>query len=95
MVMTPKTKHIPQRTCIACRQIRNQRDLIHLVRAHDGTVQVDVLNKLSGRGAYLCPNKDCWEIGIRKNRLDSSLRTKLSSDNRQALIDFSNKLSEE
>jgi len=93
--MTPKTKHIPQRTCVACRRIKNQRDLIHLVLTDNGTVQVDVSNKLSGRGAYLCPNRDCWEIGIRENRLDSSLRTKLGGDNRQALIDFSNKLPKE
>lgn len=93
--MTPKTKHIPQRTCVACRQIKNQRDLIHLVLEPNGNVQVDISNNLSGRGAYLCPKRECWEIGIRKNRLDSSLRTIVGSDNRQALIDFSNKLPKE
>jgi uncharacterized protein len=93
--MTLKNKHIPQRTCVACRQIKNQRELIHLVLDHNGNVKVDISQKMSGRGAYLCPKMNCWEIGINKNRLESSLRIKLGSDNRQALIDFSNKLPKE
>ena len=90
--MTLKNKHIPKRTCVACRQRKNKVDLIHLVRRHDGNVMVDTSGRILGRGAYLCPRRDCWEIGIRQNRLEYSLRTKFSSDNRQALIDFYNKL---
>jgi predicted RNA-binding protein YlxR (DUF448 family) len=90
--MTPKDKHIPKRTCVACRQRKDKVDLIHLVRNHDGNVMVDTSGRIPGRGAYLCPRRDCWEIGIRQNRLEYSMRTKFSSDNRQALIDFYTKL---
>ena len=90
--MTLKDKHIPKRSCVACRQRKNKAELIHLVRSHDGNVIVDTSGRMPGRGAYLCPLRDCWEIAIRQNRLEYSLRTKFSSDNRQALIDFYNKL---
>jgi len=86
--MVLKDKHRPQRTCVACRQRKEKVDLIHLVRGYDGNVVVDVSGKMPGRGAYLCHQKDCWEIGIRQNCLEYSLRTKVSSDNRQALVDF-------
>jgi len=92
MTMSRKNKHIPQRTCIACRQTRNKRDLVRLVCASDGVVELDLLAKKPGRGAYLCPRKDCWERGLKGNSLERALRTKLSGDNRQSLIDYSNKL---
>lgn len=68
--------------------------MIRLIRAQNGTVEVDMPAKKPGRGAYLCPKKDCWEIALRKNYLEHALRTKLSDDNRQSLIEHINNLSE-
>jgi len=90
--MSQKNKHIPQRTCIACRQARDKQDLVRLVRTDSGAVVVDLPAKKSGRGAYLCPRKDCWEIGLKGNRLEHVLRIKLGVDNRQNLMDFGNRL---
>jgi len=90
--MSQKNKHIPQRTCIACRQARDKRDLVRLVRTDSGAVEVDLSVKKPGRGAYLCPKKDCWEMGLKGNRLEHVLRTKLGVDNRQNLMDFGNSL---
>ena len=90
--MSQKSKHIPQRTCIACRQTRNKGDLVRLVRTEAGVVDVDLSAKKPGRGAYLCPQRDCWERGLKGNRLQYTLRTKLGVDNRQSLIDYSNNL---
>lgn len=92
MTMSRKNKLVPQRTCIACRQTRNKRDLVRLVCASDGVVELDLLAKKSGRGAYLCSRKDCWERGLKGSSLEHALRTKLSVDNRQSLIDYSNNL---
>jgi predicted RNA-binding protein YlxR (DUF448 family) len=83
-----KSKHLPQRTCIACQQIKEKKILIRLVRAEDGVAEVDIFGKKPGRGAYLCRKKVCWELALKKNRLDYALRTKLSDDNRQILIEY-------
>ena len=90
--MRRKSKHVPQRTCVACRQKRDKKDLIRLVHIDNGTIEVDISARKPGRGAYLCPKKDCWEIGLKRNHLERALRTKLSDNNRQALIDYSNNL---
>ena len=90
-----KNKHIPQRTCVACRQKRDKKDLIRLVCAENGAVEVAMPAKKSGRGAYLCPKKDCWELALKKNRLEYALRTKLGNDNRRILTEYSNNLPEE
>jgi hypothetical protein len=93
--MSTRGKHKPQRTCVACRQIKDKKDLIRLVCSGNGVVEVDLSAKKPGRGAYLCPKKDCWELGLRKNRLEHALRIRLSEDNRQILAQYSNNLPEE
>ncbi len=62
--------------------------MIRLARAENGVAEVDITGKKPGRGAYLCPNKICWELALKKNRLEHALRTKLSADNRQILIEY-------
>lgn len=93
--MRAKSKHLPQRTCIACQQTTEKRALIRLVRAENGGAEVDIYGKKPGRGAYLCPKKECWELALKKNRLAHALRTELSDDNRQILIEYIHNLLEE
>jgi len=90
--MRTRNKHIPQRTCVACRQTKEKKELIRLVRVESGVVEVDISARKSGRGVYLCPKKDCWELALKKNRLEYALRIKLSNDNRQILVEYSNNL---
>ena len=89
-----KSKHIPQRTCIACRQTRDKKYLIRLVCTENGVAEIDISAKKPGRGAYLCPKKDCWEAALKKKRLEYALRTKLSDDDRQVLTEYGNNLLE-
>lgn len=93
--MRSKSKNLPQRTCIACKQIKEKKALIRLVRAENGAAEVDISGKKPGRGAYLCPNKVCWELALKKNRLEYALQTKLSNDNRQILTENIHNLLEE
>ena len=93
-MMRAKSKSLPQRTCIACREVREKKDLIRLVSTENGIAEIDVLGKKPGRGAYLCPRKACWELALRKNRLDYALRTRLRDDSRQTLREYSHNLEE-
>jgi len=77
-------KHIPQRTCVACRKVKPKRELIRLVCIANGSVEVDTSGKSAGRGAYLCP--ECWEIGLKGSQLEHALRATLTQDNRERLI---------
>ena len=81
-------KHVPQRTCIACRQVAAKRELIRLVRIPDGSVEVDTGGKRAGRGAYLCRARECWETGLKASRLEHVLRTTLTQDNRERLVKY-------
>ncbi len=83
-------KHIPQRTCVACRKVKPKRELIRLIRISDGSVECDTSGKRAGRGAYLCP--ECWEIGLEGSQLKRALRTTLTQDNMEQLIRTAEKL---
>ena len=66
-------KKIPQRQCMGCRERKNKRDMIRVVRSPEGNVSLDFGGKLNGRGAYICPNADCLKRAIRSKALDRSL----------------------
>ncbi|MEG1999847.1 MAG: YlxR family protein [Evtepia sp.] len=60
-------KKIPLRQCLGCREMKPKPDLIRVVRSTDGEVSLDFHGKKPGRGAYLCPNPQCFQR-IRKGR---------------------------
>jgi predicted RNA-binding protein YlxR (DUF448 family) len=82
-----KPKHVPQRTCIACRQVAGKRALLRLVRTEKG-VEVDTTGKLPGRGAYLHPYQNCWQAVLRGGRIEQALRTQLNDEERRALLAY-------
>lgn len=81
-----RPRHIPQRTCIACRETLPKRALIRLVRLPGG-IQVDPTGKLAGRGAYLHDRRSCWEIGL-KGALARALKTTLSAEDMATLRQY-------
>ena len=73
---------------MACRKGNAKRELIRLVRISDGSVEIDTSGKKAGRGAYLCRAQECWQIGLKGSRLEHTLRTTLTQDNREQLIKY-------
>ena len=66
-------KKIPQRQCMGCRERKNKRELIRVVRGTDGNVSLDFGGKAPGRGAYICPDPECLKKALRSKALDRSL----------------------
>jgi predicted RNA-binding protein YlxR (DUF448 family) len=81
----PKQRHVPERTCVACKQQRPKRELIRIVRTPDGHVVLDPTGKISGRGAYLCARRSCWEPALRKGKLEREFDIALLAEDRAAL----------
>ncbi|MCL5283122.1 MAG: YlxR family protein [Armatimonadetes bacterium] len=69
-----KARHIPIRTCVACRTTGDKRGLIRIVRSPDGKVQVDPTGKQNGRGAYICYSSRCIQLAQKQKRLERALR---------------------
>ena len=81
-----RVKHIPQRTCVGCREILPKRQMLRIIRTAEG-VRVDPTSKLAGRGAYLHDRRNCWENGLRGG-LAHALKVELTQEDRAKLEDF-------
>ncbi len=79
-------KCAPQRTCLACRQVKAKRQLVRIVRTPENQVELDPGGKKSGRGAYLCRARSCWDAGLKAGRIERALRTTITPENRARLI---------
>ena len=73
-------KKIPQRQCMGCRERKEKRELIRVVRAPDGGVSLDFRGKAPGRGAYICPDMACLKKAIRSKALERSLEVAIPDE---------------
>ena len=81
----PRVRRVPQRTCVACRQVAGKRQLVRVVRTPVGSVEVDPTGKRNGRGAYLHADPACWDAALQRKALQHALKTELVEADRQAL----------
>ncbi len=88
-----KKRHVPKRTCVGCRETLAKQTLTRIVRSPDG-VQVDLTGKISGRGAYLHNQRECWDRAL-KGALANALRTKLTAEERSTLEAYSKNVGRE
>jgi uncharacterized protein len=90
---TKRVKHVPQRTCVGCRQVLTKRSLIRIVRSPEG-IRIDPTGKATGRGAYLHDNRSCWERAL-KGALSHALKTEMTEQDREILLHAMQNLPEE
>ena len=85
----PRAKHVPQRTCVACRRTDAKRGLVRVVRLPEGRVAVDPTGKQAGRGAYVCAEQACWEAALKRHALERALKIeRLHPDDEQTLLAY-------
>lgn len=76
----PKLKKIPQRMCVGCHEMKPKKELIRIVRTPQESVELDPTGKRSGRGAYICPQKECLQKAIKGKRLEKALEKPISKE---------------
>jgi predicted RNA-binding protein YlxR (DUF448 family) len=81
-------KHVPLRSCVACRDTQPKRELVRVVRVADDRVEVDRTGKRNGRGAYFCPAQECWELGQKRKALNHALTMTVSPENWEELLAY-------
>lgn len=83
-----RARRIPERTCIACRRKRAKGELARIVRTSDGGVEIDLLGKKAGRGAYLCRVRECWVTGLKRRAIQRGLKAEISEEQLSQLLVF-------
>ena len=76
----PKPKKIPQRQCLGCREMKNKKDLIRVVRSPEGEISLDFKGKKPGRGAYVCPDAGCLAKARKSKALERAFETAIPTE---------------
>ena len=80
--------HIKQeRKCVACRNSKQQTEMLRIARVNQ-EYKIDHLNKLGGRGAYICKDKKCLELTIKKKLLNRAFKSNLDMQIYEELGDY-------
>ena len=71
----PKVKKIPQRQCVGCREMKDKKSLLRVVKSPEGTVSLDFGGNKPGRGAYVCHVVGCLKKARKSRALERALET--------------------
>ena len=80
-----KTKKIPLRMCVGCREMKEKKSLIRVVRSPEGQVSLDPTGKKPGRGAYVCREGECLARALKQKQLERQLQVSLGEEVSEAL----------
>ena len=75
-----KAKKIPQRQCLGCREMKDKEALIRVVRSPEGAISLDFVGKKPGRGAYVCPNRECLAKARKSRALERAFSTQIPEE---------------
>jgi predicted RNA-binding protein YlxR (DUF448 family) len=80
-----KVKKTPERKCMGCMQTFPKKDLVRIVRTPEGSVEMDLTGKKSGRGAYICRSEACLKKAIKSKRIQANLEVEINEELIEAL----------
>ena len=82
-----KTRKIPMRMCVGCREMKEKRALLRIVKNAEGAISFDRVGKAPGRGAYICRSKECLQKAVKQRQLERALETQIAQDVYQQLME--------
>ena len=80
-----KPKKIPQRQCVGCREMKEKRELIRVVKSPEDEISLDFRGKKPGRGAYVCPNAACLKKARKSRALERAFSAQIPPEDYDAL----------
>ena len=76
----PKVKKIPQRQCVGCREMKDKKSQLRVVKSPEGDVSLDFVGKKPGRGAYVCHDVACLQRARKSRALERAFETDIPSE---------------
>ena len=71
--------------CVGCREMKEKKSLIRVVRSPEGQVSLDPTGKKPGRGAYVCREGECLARALKQKQLERQLQVSLGEEVSEAL----------
>ena len=76
----PKGKKIPQRQCVGCREMKDKKSLLRVVKSPEGEVSLDLGGRKPGRGAYVCHDVACLQRARKTRALERAIETAIPAE---------------
>ena len=67
-------KKVPLRKCTGCGEMKNKKEMLRVLKTEEEGIILDPTGKKNGRGAYLCPDRECLEKALKNRGLERSLK---------------------
>ena len=78
-------KKIPQRQCVGCREMKDKKALIRVVKSPENEISLDFVGKKPGRGAYVCRDVECLKKARKTRALERAFSTAIPPEVYDAL----------
>ncbi len=69
-----------ERMCIACRQMKDKKSLLRIVKNKENEISIDLTGKQNGRGAYICKDTECLNKLKKQKALNKAFKMNISED---------------
>lgn len=73
-------KKVPLRQCIGCNEMKSKKEMIRIIRTPEGEIVLDATGRKNGRGAYICPTKECLKKAIKGKGLERSFKMPIPAE---------------
>ena len=81
-------KNIPLRMCCVCRESKEKKELLRIVKNKDGEIFIDPSGKANGRGAYIYKDGKCAEEAEKKRALERSFKVAIDKELFSSLMEM-------
>ncbi len=75
-----KQKKIPKRLCTGCKEQKEKRELVRIVKSPEGEISLDLTSKKPGRGAYICPSAQCLQKAKKSRALERVFQCRIPDE---------------
>lgn len=65
--------------------MKSKKEMIRIIRTETEEFVLDVTGKKNGRGAYICPDKECLEKAVKNKGLERSFKQAIPAEVYEAL----------
>ncbi|MCI8725383.1 MAG: YlxR family protein [Hungatella sp.] len=74
------TKKVPLRQCIGCGEMKGKKEMIRILKTEAEGVVLDATGRKNGRGAYVCPNRECFQKAVKSRGLERAFKMPISKE---------------
>ncbi|HBT65399.1 MAG TPA: DUF448 domain-containing protein [Ruminococcaceae bacterium] len=67
-----RAKKVPLRMCTGCGEMKPKKELVRVVKSPEGEISLDTTGRKPGRGAYVCPSRNCLESARKTRRFEKA-----------------------